>query len=228
LPAPDTSELRNISLWDALLSRKTSRSFTGEAVSLDSVSNILHATFGAVHGKERNDLEAYGAKSYGYRRTSPSGGCLQTAEPYMVNLTVDALPKGVYHYHSLDHKLTRLDSTLTAADLGPLLAGQHFAGGLAFAVFIVARFDKMWWKYPHSRAYRVALMDIGHLSQTFHLACTGYALKSWLTAAFYDEEISKRLKLNPNREAPLLMVGAGAGDGSPISPEIADFLNQTQ
>jgi hypothetical protein len=32
-------------------------------------------------------------------------------------------------------------------------------------------------------------MDVGHLSQT------------WLTAAFYDEEITKRLRLDPARQA---------------------------
>ena len=147
------------------------------------------------------DVGAFGVKSYGYRRTSPSGGSLQTVEPYLVNLTISGLPVGVYHYHSIDHRLTRIDGELPAADLGPLLASQNFANDLGFAVFMVARFDKMWWKYPHSRSYRVALMDVGHLSQTFHLACTGYGLKTWLTAAFYDEEIARRLRLDPTRQA---------------------------
>lgn len=224
LPRPDLAGLKSLSLWDALMARKTTREFTGEPVELAAVSNILYATFGAVHGPDRSDVDIYGIKSYGYRRTSPSGGSLQTAEPYLVNLTIAGLPAGVYHYHSIDHKLTRIDGELPAADLGPLLAGQNFANDLGFAVFMVARFDKMWWKYPHSRSYRVALMDVGHLSQTFHLACTGYALKSWLTAVFYDEEIAKRLKLDPSCQAVMLMVGAGKGDGKVVSAAILEAL----
>lgn len=224
LPAPDVARLKAVSLWDALVTRKTSREFSGESVELDAVSNILYATFGAVHGPDRRDVDAYGIKSYGYRRTSPSGGSLQMAEPYLINLTISGLAPGVYHYHSIDHKLTRIEGELPAADLGPLLAGQNFANDLGFAVFLVARFDKMWWKYPHSRSYRVALMDVGHLSQTFHLACTGYALHTWLTAVFYDEEIAKRLRLDPTRQAVMLMVGAGKGDGKAISPQIIDAL----
>jgi SagB-type dehydrogenase family enzyme len=224
LPAPDVEGLKRLSLWDALLARETAREFTGEPIELGAVSNILWATFGAVHGPDRSDVGVFGVNSYGYRRTSPSGGSLQTAEPYLVNLTISGLPTGVYHYHSIEHRLTRIDGELPAADLGPLLAGQNFANDLGFAIFLVARFDKMWWKYPHSRSYRVALMDVGHLSQTFHLACTGYGLKTWLTAAFYDEEIARRLRLDATRQAVLLMVGAGTGDGKAISPALRKAL----
>jgi SagB-type dehydrogenase family enzyme len=224
LPPPDVAALQRVSLWDALLARQTTREFTAGPIALEVASTILYATFGAVHGPDRSDVDHYGIRSYGYRRTSPSGGSLQTAEPYLVNLTITGLPAGIYHYHSIDHKLTRIDGELPAADLGPLLAGQNFANDLGFAIFMVARFDKMWWKYPHSRSYRVALMDVGHLSQTFHLACTGYALRSWLTAVFYDEEIARRLGLDPACQAVMLMVGAGTGDGKVVGSAILDAL----
>jgi SagB-type dehydrogenase family enzyme len=225
LPPPDIAKLKQVSLWDALLARRTTREFTGAPIDLAVVASILYTTFGAVHGPDRHDVDVYGIRSYGYRRTSPSGGGLQTAEPYLVNFTISGLPTGIYHYHSIDHKLTRIEGEFPAADLGPLLAGQNFANDLGFAIFMVVRFDKMWWKYPHSRSYRVALMDVGHLSQTFHLACTGYALRSWLTAAFYDDEIARRLRIDPAREAVMLMVGAGTGEGRAINQAILDALH---
>lgn len=224
LPAPNVEPLQRISLWDALVARRTAREFTGEPIALETVATLLHATFGSVHGPDRSDVEDYGIRSYGYRRTSPSGGGLQVTEPYLINFTIDGLPTGIYHYHSIEHTLTRLSGELAAADLGPLLAGQNFANDLGFAIFLVARFDKMWWKYPHSRSYRVALMDIGHLSQTFHLACTAYGLSSWLTAAFYDEEIARRLALDADRDGVMLMVGAGTGQGRAINQAILDAL----
>jgi SagB-type dehydrogenase family enzyme len=225
LPPPDVQALKQLSLWDALKARRTTREFTGAPIDLAVVGNILYTTFGAVHGPDRDDVDVYGIRSYGYRRTSPSGGGLQTAEPYLINFTISGLPTGIYHYHSLDHTLTRIEGEFPAADLGPLLAGQNFANDLGFAIFMVARFDKMWWKYPHSRSYRVALMDVGHLSQTFHLACTGYALTSWLTGVFYDDEIARRLRIDPAREAVMLMVGAGTGEGRAINQAILDALH---
>jgi SagB-type dehydrogenase family enzyme len=224
LPAPDVEPLKQISLWDALITRRTVREFTREPIALDTVAAILHATFGAVHGSDRSDVEEYGVSSYGYRRTSPSGGGLQTTEPYLINLRIAGLPLGIYHYHSIDHTLTRIAGELSADDLGPLLAGQNFANDLGFAIFLVSRFDKMWWKYPHSRSYRIALMDVGHLSQTFHLACCAYQLSTWLTGAFYDEEIARRLGVDANRSGVMLLVGAGTGNGRAINQTILDLL----
>jgi SagB-type dehydrogenase family enzyme len=224
LPAPDLEALRRISLWEALLARRTAREFTGEPIALATVANILYATFGAVHGPDRSDVDRYGITSYGYRRTSPSGGGLQVTEPYLINFTIAGLPVGIYHYHSIDHTLTRVPGELPARDLGPLVAGQNFANDLGFAIFLVARFEKMWWKYPHSRSYRVALMDAGHLSQTFHLACAAHQLSSWLTGAFYDEEVARRLAIDPSRHGVMLMVGAGTGHGRAINQAILDAL----
>ena len=217
LPLPDLSVMRTFSLWNALMARKTTREFTHEAVALEVVSNILYATFGAVHGPDRSDVEEYGVQSYGYRRTSPSAGSLQTTEPYLANFTIAGLPRGLFHYHSVDHTLQRIEGELPASDLGPLLVGQNFANDLAFAVFMVARLDKMWWKYRHSRSYRTPFLDIGHLSQTFHLASAAHSLKSWLTAVFYDDELARRLRLDTTREAVLFMVGAGHGTGNPLN-----------
>jgi SagB-type dehydrogenase family enzyme len=225
LPTPDVECLRGISLWDALLARRTAREFSGAPISLETVGAILHATFGAVHGAERGDVEDFGIRSYGYRRTSPSGGSLQVTEPYLINLTITGLSQGIYHYHAIDHTLTRIAGEFPAADLGPLLAGQNFANDLGFAIFLTVRFDKMWWKYPHSRSYRIALMDVGHLSQTFHLACTGFQLSSWLTGAFYDEEVARRLKLDAQRQGVMLLIGAGTGRGRAINQAILDALD---
>jgi SagB-type dehydrogenase family enzyme len=225
LPAPEVEQLRQISLWDALLARRTAREFTREPISLETVATILYATFGAVHGPDRSDVEGFGIRSYGYRRTSPSGGSLQVTEPYLINLTIAGLPQGIYHYHAIDHTLTRIASEFRATDLGPLLVGQNFANDLGFAIFLTVRFDKMWWKYPHSRSYRIALLDVGHLSQTFHVACTAFQLSSWLTGAFYDEEVARCLALDPNRHGVILLIGAGTGHGRAINQAILDALS---
>src|SRR5260364_341229 len=71
-----------------------------------------------------------------------------------------------YHYRSHQHKLSVVQDSFDPALLGPLLGQQNFANDLAYGIFIVSRFHKLWWKYPHSRAYRVALLDIGCLIQT--------------------------------------------------------------
>ncbi len=66
--------------------------------------------------------------------------------------------------------------------------------------------------------------DIGHLSQTFHLACTAYQLSTWLTGAFYDDEIARRLALDPHHHGVMLMIGAGTGQGRAINQAILEAL----
>ncbi|WP_454738973.1 SagB family peptide dehydrogenase [Cupriavidus necator] len=133
---------------------------------MDEVATALWATFGAVHGDTRRDLEELGLMPVGYRRTSPSGGSLHPSEAYLVAMNVDGINPGVYHYRSHKHELSVIHDSFEKALLGRLLCAQTFANDLSFGVFVTSRFDKLWWKYPHSRAYRVALLDIGCLAQT--------------------------------------------------------------
>lgn len=94
------------------------------------------------------------------------------------------------------------------------MAGQAFTDQLSYGVFIVSRFNKMWWKYPHSRAYRVALLDIGCLIQTFQLVNTALGIQSWPTGYFFDHEINKALRLDTDIESAVFFLGAGYGSGS--------------
>ncbi len=109
---------------------------------------------------------------------------MHPSEPYVVIMNVAGLDPGVYHYRSDRHELIRIGEPIVNGDLGGLLCGQSFADNLAYGVFLTTRFDKMWWKYPHSRAYRVALLDIGCLIQTFQLVNTALDIQSWRQATF--------------------------------------------
>lgn len=214
LPAADMDNLRNITLSDALLARQTCRAFNAETLDLTQVATTLWATFGAVHGDQRYDLEQQGLLPIGYRRTSASGGSLQTSEPYLVALRIRGLPSGIYHYRSHKHELSAVQDGFDPVRLGPLLGGQNFANDLAYGIFIVSRFHKMWWKYPHSRAYRVALLDIGGLVQTFQLVCAAQNIQSWPAGHFIDTEVNALLRLDPACESAMFFVGAGLGSGA--------------
>ncbi len=214
LPDADIDSLRNMTLADALFRRQTCRAFDAKMLDLMQVATALWATFGAVHGAQRHDLEQQGLLPIGYRRTSPSGGSLQTSEAYLVALRVQGLPPGIYHYRSHKHELSIIQDDFDPTLLGPLLDRQNFANDLAYGVFIVSRFQKMWWKYPHSRAYRVALLDIGCLVQTFQLVCTAQNIQSWPSGQFIDEEVDKLLRLDTACESTMFFVGAGLGSGA--------------
>src|SRR5260363_177595 len=146
------------------------------------------------------------------RAYSPSA----IGEAYRVALRIRGLAPGVYHYRSHQHKLSVVQDSFDPALLGPLLGQQNFANDLAYGIFIVSRFHKLRWKYPHSRAYRVALLDIGCLIQTFQLICAAQNVQAWPAGHFIDAEVNSLLRLDTERESAMFFVGAGRGSG-PLS-----------
>ena len=222
LPTPKeyTRSFAEKSLISTLLSRKTCRSFKDRPVELRLLSIILYLSFGYLN--ERKNEDSFIPEGFGARRSSPSGGGLNACDIYVYVNNVKNLPRGCYAYHAAEHTLTLVAKIVQP--LGHLLAGQHFINDIPFGVFLAGRLDKMWWKYEHSRAYRVSLFDIGHLSQTFQLVSTAAGLKTWLTAALSDRQIELVLGIVDYCTQPLLFVGAGYSDGATFSKELLSLM----
>ena len=216
LPEADLSGLGSTSLLQTLKSRKTNRIFHEKPVSLETVSTILFTSFGKFHGDEWAAEEGGDFKPLGIRKSSPSGGGLQSAEAYVMAYKIDGLEPGIYHYSVQHHELTKVNEAPSYKELTSHFYNQFFLENIPFGVFFVSHLDKYWGKYPHSRAYRVALLDVGHLSQTFLLTATACKLNTWLSAAFKDSEISKLLKVDGVTHTPLHFVAAGYGENASL------------
>ncbi len=219
LPEPDLSLLNQSNFSDVLKNRKTCRSFFGEPIALKTLSTLLFATFGKIHQADNETAKTWSeensnAKNHGIRKSSPSGGSLHPTEAYVICNHVDELQSGLYYYSVKDHTLVKLRTGYFGDRLSTLLSDQYWAKELSIGIFLTARFDRSWWKYPISRAYRVVLLDIGHLSQTFLLTATALGLQTWLTGAFRDSEVENFLKVQGPKESAMFFVGAGPGSGS--------------
>lgn len=219
LPAPNFSLLKDAHFLDVLKQRKTCRSFYAKSITLDQLSTLLFTSLGKIHG-EWEDLKEHGLMSLGIRKAFPSGGGLHPEEAYIFALNVDGLDPGIYHYQFSEHQLTLIEKGDFEDTLIGLLSSQYFARGIAVGIFLAARFDRTWWKYPHSKGYRVVLFDIGHASQTVILTATALGLNTWLTAAFADSRVEKLLHLCDTTESPLLFIGAGYGDNRSIDEDM--------
>ena len=72
------------------------------------------------------------------------------------------------------------------------------------------RYDRLQWKYRnHSKAYRAAILDVGHLSQTLYLAATQAGLGAFVTAAINECDVEQDLGLQPFGDGPLAIAGFG-------------------
>lgn len=227
LPEPHLDNLDNKTFSSILKERMTSRFFDKKPLSLEEVSQLLYVVFGQIHGPWKQ-LEDAGLQPLGIRKSSPSAGGLHASEAYILATNITGLPKGIYHYRSHQHVLTQITSEWNESQLGRLLAGQQFAEDLPCGVFITSRFDKLWDKYHHSRGYRVALLDIGHLSQTFHLCATAMGLESWLTGVFLDTEVNQLLNIDNTSEQVMFFVGAGHGKHQFLDEKTLAYLDSSR
>ncbi|MBM3633574.1 MAG: SagB/ThcOx family dehydrogenase [Alphaproteobacteria bacterium] len=225
LPSPNLELLNQRSFQEILQQRQTVRNFDGQPVSLEAFSTLIFTTFGLFHGPW-HDLTEAGLRELGVRKTSASGGGLHPNEAFITIHNVVGIEPGTYHYDVERHGLVSINNALSDDELSAFCMGQPFGEGLAFGVFIVAFFAKLWWKYPHSRGYRVALLDAGHLSQTFQLVATSLGILSWMTANIHDVNVSSHLKLDGVHQAPLHFLGAGYGQKSAVYKGFREYFEK--
>lgn len=187
-----------------LRERRTWRKFGGQPIAKESVARLLHLSFG-VQGWLR--IPEGGRLA---QKTSPSGGALHPAEAYVLVQKVSGIPRGIYHYDAVGHKLQEIRRGASPPEIQKLLAGQWWFRGAAVVVFLTAVFQRTQWKYDYPRAYRAVLAEAGHLCQTFCLTATWLGLAPFCTMAFADTRIEKALKVDGISESVLYVMGAGS------------------
>lgn len=223
LPKPTLEKLSDSSFLETLKNRKTSREFLDQSISLTDLSTLLFVSFGLIHGPWQ-ELKELGLDEYAFRKTSPSGGGLHPTEVFLVVNNIEELSPGVYHYNVKKHALTRINDQVSDEQLTKALAGQFFGKSSACGIFLVSFFEKIWRKYPHSRAYRIAVLDAGHISQTCLLTATALNIQTWITGAFYEQQVNEFLKLDGIHQAPFIYIALGHGSGASIPEKIKQFI----
>ena len=118
-------------------------------------------------------------------KTSPSGGACHPIEGYVLALRVAGVTPGFYHYSPARQPAPGPEGA-TSKQAVAFLAGQTWYAGAAAVVFMTAVLPRVWWRYDHPRAYRAALLEAGHVCQTFCLAATWLGLAPFCTMALDD------------------------------------------
>jgi len=220
LPAP---HLGDTSLRAALRDRRTHRRFGAGPIPIEALATLLGLTFG---------VQAWAAAEEGplALKTSPSGGARHSLEAYVWVRDVDGVPAALYHYRPGEHVLTRLDAGRVPAQVTEWLPIQHGYEGAAVLVALSSELARVAWRYRSARAYRVVLLEAGHLAQTFCLAATALGLAPFCTAALADAVIEHDLGLDAAAQPVMYMVGAGrvaGGDWQPHAGRVAPHLDVT-
>lgn len=202
-------EVDTDAFFETLHARRTHREFASGKVSLEHVAQLLRTTWG-VQGYF--DAGVLGRLPY---KTSPSGGARHPGEVYLMALRVAGLKRGIYHYQAKDHRLARLPGRATARIASAYCADQSYFAQAGALFIMTAVFARTMAKYSRARAYRVVLLETGHLCQTFCLTATRLGLAPFSTAALRDSLIEKNLGLDGISESVLYIAGVGLAVARP-------------
>jgi putative peptide maturation dehydrogenase len=208
IPLPPVDE-PSADFFAVLRARRTTRSFCQEgSLPLAKASSLLYWSFGCLATRK------LGASFVSLFKASASGGSLHPIEAFVLALRVEGLAPGFYHYGVERHELVPqrlLADEASAREAASLLTQrQLFVADAPLVVFLVARFQRNFWKYrERNNTYAVILQDAGHLSQTFQLTATALGLGAFYTGAIFPQAVAEQLALQEPAEAPIGVLGAG-------------------
>jgi SagB-type dehydrogenase family enzyme len=197
IPLPAVERCGDMSLHEALLRRKSQRSFLDTPLGMDLLSCLLWSSSGI----QRNEMGlAF--------RTAPSAGALYPVETYVAANRVTGLDQGLFHYDVKRHAL----EVLAVGDFGPAIASAALGQGMcasSAAVFVyTAVFERSTWKY-RQRAYRYIYLDAGHMAQNLALACVSLGLGCCHIGSMFDGEVNGILGVDGVQESVVYMSVVG-------------------
>lgn len=140
-------------------------------------------------------------------RSSPSAGGLYPAEFYLAVRDWPGLPPGLYGYDPRRHRLVLLaDGVGTAEALTTAAYGNAALAAAPLIVVVSGVFQRSRWRYQE-RAYRRILLDSGHLIGNAGVAASALGLRLHVSAAFCDTRADAALRLDPEAEGVLALLG---------------------
>jgi SagB-type dehydrogenase family enzyme len=86
----------------------------------------------------------------------------------------------------------------------------------------VANFERTMWKYPNPTAYRVLLIEAGHIAQNICLAASDHHLTTTPTAAICDTHAHELLRLDWIKHSMVLALLVGKA--RPDAMEVENFV----
>lgn len=193
IPLPAPQQESDTSIEEALLLRRSVRTYSGEPLTLEEISQLLWA--------------AQGITSPNGYRTAPSAGGLYPLELYLLVGDVDGLSEGVYRYIPQEHALSKTVEGDKRDELQGAALGQSPVGDSSAVIVISAIYERTTGKYGQ-RGIRYVHMEVGSAAQNIYLQAGSLDLGTVFIGAFDDGEVKKILGFN-EAEQPLGLMPVG-------------------
>lgn len=190
---PHPTQRGAVSVEQAIKQRRTKRSFTARALTLNQLSQLVWSASGIT---EEN----------GYKRAAPSAGALYPMDLYVV-VGQDCVPPieaGVYHYEPDTHRLSGVLKGDRRSSVARASLSQMWMAKAPLTMVITAEYRRATVKYG-KRGIKYALIEAGHIGQNIFLQAQSLNLEAGIVGAFQDAALIDAINLPPAHEPILLM-----------------------
>ena len=197
LPKPS---LPYAALSEVLQKRNSQRDFSMRALSNEEISAILLFSCG---------LNPPGTNPDRVRRPHPSGGALYPIEIYPIILqsVETTIPPSIYHYNILEHHLEQLSSTINKDEFG---SAFYYPWVTEAAMVLIFSFVEARTKIKYGNfAYKVGLIEAGHIGQNVYLNCAALGVKCCAIGEFRAETIHRLIGLDGEGEVAFYAIAVG-------------------
>ncbi len=185
-------------LGDVLRTRRSRRAYGSGPVETRELATLLEAAYG-VTGAIPGTPQAL--------RAAPSGGALYPLELYVACQQVAGLDPALFHYDPLRHGL-ELMRPLEPGAGGELTPYAELLADSSAFVVVTAILSRSRFKYG-ARAYRFALLEAGHVAQSFLLAAEALELAATPVGGFFDNLVDEFVGIDGLSESTLYVLPVG-------------------
>lgn len=189
---PEPVYKSNTSVEEALLERRSIRTYSKENLTIEEVSQLLWAAQGIT-------APAWGG------RTAPSAGATYPLELYLVVGDVTGLDKGVYKYIPDGHVIKKVMEGDIREELAVAALGQRWVRDAPINIVFTAVYERTTKRYG-DRGIRYVHMEVGHAAQNVHLQAVSLNLGTVVVGAFRDDVVKKIMNIP---EDPLYIMPVG-------------------
>lgn len=195
------------SYMELLDNRRSERVYTQTSIAAEQLAFLLWSASGIQYYRGRT-------KNFTFRPV-PSAGARHPFEIYAAIRKVDGLEPGLYHYTPTKHVG---EKRVTIEYLGPfdnyearmteMLMGQKWATKASVVLFVSCIPYRAEWRYSEG-AYRMMLIDLGHIGQNLMLSATALGLGSCPLAAYDQKLCDETFSFNGIDEYTVYAVSVG-------------------
>jgi SagB-type dehydrogenase family enzyme len=183
-----------MSIEEAIVKRRSVRSYLGKPLKLEDVSQLLWSAQGITDQKRKF-------------RAAPSAGALFPLEIFLVVGNVTSLKEGIYRYDPFKHEIIMAKEGDFRNALSLASLGQSCVKNGAISIVVSAVYGRITGKYGE-RGIRYTYMEAGHAAQNVYLQAEALELGTVVVGAFLDDKVKELIDMK-EEETPLYILPVG-------------------